>query len=197
MNPRFGDAPESGRTGPPARSLVLFDACSLQNFSVVGALPILEARFGGRAGWTEGVRYEIRRGLPAEAKLQDVLNLENTWLGPAHRLDQPGDDEAVDLIRRGLGGTRSTPLQHLGEAESIRLLERTAATDRVFVTDDGPAADFARHRPSRIRVLDAAEVLAEAHAFGEIGCPAAYNVVKAMWHYPREVRLPSHHREVC
>ncbi len=124
-----------------------------------------------------------------------MLDLENGWLGSPLRLDKPGDED-VDLIRRGLGGRSAEPLRHLGEAESIRLLERTDAHERIFITDDGPAADFVRRRPSGLRVLDAAGVLAEAYAFGELGCPQAYDLLKTMWAYPRQVRVPPH-REVC
>jgi hypothetical protein len=181
---------------PVAAQLVLFDACTLQNFAVVDALWVLKCRYGGRAGWTEGVRHEIRRGLRTEPLLQRVLDLENGWLGNPLCLDEPGDYEDVDLIRRGLGGTSAEPLKHLGEAESIHALERADAHDRVFVTDDGPAADFVRRRPGGLRVLDAASVLAEAYAYGELRCPQAYELLTAMWKYPREIRVPPH-REVC
>lgn len=98
-----------------------------------------------------------------------------------------------------MGGTRVQPLQHLGEAEAIRALERAGVSRRILVTDDGPAADFARRRPSGIQVLDAAAVLADAYAMGDVRCPDAYDLLKAMWEYPpnpRTVRLPPH-REVC
>jgi predicted nucleic acid-binding protein len=177
---------------------VVIDACSWQNFAVVDALWVLEARYDGIARWTEAIRHELRRGLRGEPKLQQVLDLEAGWLGAPLRLDQAGD-EAVDLIRRGMGGTRTQPLQHLGEAEAIRALERASARQRILITDDGPAAEFARRRPSNIQVLDAAGVLAEAYAMGDVGCPQAYDLLKAMWEYPpnpRAVRLPPH-REVC
>jgi hypothetical protein len=124
-----------------------------------------------------------------------VLDLEETWLGPPLRLDQPGDDE-VDLIRRGLGGLAARPLEHLGEAESIRALERSNATDLLLLTDDGPAGDFASRRSSGIRVLDSAKVLAEAYALNEIGCPQAYDMLLAMRDEGRAVRVPPH-RKVC
>ena len=144
------------------------------------------------------MRHELRRGVRAEPLLQRVLELQDGWLGAPLRLDQDGD-EVVDLIRRGLGGDRAAPLQHLGEAEAIRALERADVRQRVFITDDGPAADFARRRSSSIHVLDAAEVLADAYAMGDVGCPMAYELLKRMWEYPpapRSVRLPPH-REVC
>lgn len=190
---------EPGESAPDTSDrLIVVDACTWQNFAVVDALWVLECRYGGMATWTEAVRHELRRGLVAEPHLQRVLDLEDGWLGAPLRLDQEGD-EAVDLIRRGLGGDRAVPLKHLGEAEAIRALERADVRQRVFITDDGPAADFARRRSSSIHVLDTAALLADAHAMGEVGCPAAYDLLKRMWEYPpapRSVRLPSHH-EVC
>jgi predicted nucleic acid-binding protein len=191
----------AGRQEPAGSStdkLIVIDACTWQNFAVVDALWVLEARYAGIASWTEAIRHELQRGVRVEPHLQRVLDLEAGWLGAPLRLDQEGDHE-VDLIRRGLGGDRSAPLQHLGEAEAVRALERASVRQRLFVTDDGPAADFARRRPSNIQVLDAAGVLAEAYSMGDVGCPQAYDLLRAMWEYPpapRAVRLPPY-REVC
>lgn len=183
---------------PAAERLVVIDACTWQNFAIVDALWVLEARYSRFATWTEAIRHELRRGLRSEPKLQQVLDLETSWLGAPLRLDWPGDG-AVDVIRRGLGGTRTQPLQHLGEAEAIQALERITVGQRILITDDGPAADFARRRASSIRVLDAAAVLAEAYAMDDVKCPRAYELLSAMREYPpnpRAVRLPPHD-EVC
>ena len=179
----------------PDNRLIVVDACTWQNFAIVDGLWVLEARYAGIVSWTEAIRNELQRGLRAEPKLQDVLDLETTWLGEPVRLEGESLGE-VDLIRRGIGGAASAPLQHLGEAEAINFLERAVVRQRTFVTDDGPAADFARRRPSGIQVLDTAAVLADAFAMGDIGCPAAYDMLQAIWNYPREVRVPPH-REVC
>ncbi len=188
----------STRPGPahaPDNRIVVVDACTWQNLAVVDALWVLKARYGGVVHWTEATRHEMRRGVRAEAKLQAVLDLENDWLGPPVRLEGPSLAR-VDLIRRGLGGLSTAPLQHLGEAEAIAFLEQADGPRRIFVTDDGPAADLAKRRSSGIQVLDTAAVLAEAFAMDDIGCPAAYDLLKSIWNYPREVRVPEHH-EVC
>ena len=180
--------------GPQVLAVVAADACTLQNFAVVDALVVLAVRFAGSLVWTEAVRHEVRRGAAIVPALQTVLDAEAGWLGAPARLDGPGDAASVDLIRRGLGGSDRSPLQHLGEAESVRLLERTPATRRAFLTDDREAADMARRRG--LHVLDAADILAEAYAMGELPCPAAYRVLEAMHGAGRPVRLPTH-RDVC
>jgi predicted nucleic acid-binding protein len=184
-----------GASRPPDNRIVVVDACTWQNFAVVDALWVLKARYDGVVYWTEATRHEIRRGVRAETSLQAVLDLENDWLGAPVRLEGPSLRQ-VDLIRRGLGGLTSAPLQHLGEAEAIAFLEQVDGSRRILITDDGPAADLARRRSSGIQVLDTAAVLAEAFTMDDIGCPAAYNLLKSIWSYPREVRVPEHH-EVC
>jgi predicted nucleic acid-binding protein len=179
----------------PDNRLVVVDACAWENFAVIDGLWLLKARYAGIVFWTETVRFELQRGVRAEPRLREVLELEGTWLGEPVRLEGENLGQ-IDLIRRGLGGMASEPLKHLGEAEAIHFLEQATGCHRIFITDDGPAADFARRRPSGIQVLDAADVLADAFAMGDIGCPDAYDMLQAMWKYPREVRVPPH-REVC
>lgn len=179
----------------PDNRLVVVDACTWENFAVIDGLWVLKARYAGIVSWTEAIRYELQRGVRAVPRLREVLDLESAWLGEPVRPEGEALGQ-VDLIRRGLGGMASEPLKHLGEAEAIHFLEQASGSRRIFITDDGPAADFARRRPSGIQVLDAADVLADAFAMGDIGCPDAYEMLQAMWNYPREVRVPPH-REVC
>jgi len=182
----------------PADSLcvVAVDACTLQNFAVVDALSVIEQRYGGRVIWTEAVAHEVRRGLPAEPLLQRVLDCQDAWLGQPIEFRQPRQLIAIDLIRRGLGGTDNEPLQHLGEAQSIYAVEEADVRDRLLISDDRPCADFAMRRPSGVRVLDAADILAEAFAMGDLVCPAPYGYLLAIDAYPRPVRVPRH-EDVC
>jgi predicted nucleic acid-binding protein len=171
----------------------IFDASTLANFAVVDRLDLLENRFGYRAVWTEAVRLEITRGLSAEPNLQRILDAN--WLGdPTEISANTASLRQIELIRRGLGGTQSNPLQHLGEAEIIFYLEHDGVGG-ILITDDRPAANFARNRS--LQVMDSAQVLSECFSYGEIGCPAAYDLLLEMADHNRGVYLPPDHTYVC
>jgi hypothetical protein len=48
-----------------------------------------------------------------------------------------------------------------------------------------------------LTILDTPRVLADCYASGEIGCPAAYELLGEMWAKGRGVRMPLSHRDVC
>jgi predicted nucleic acid-binding protein len=174
---------------------VIIDACTLWNFAVVGRLDLLDGRYTHRGvRWTESIQLEIRRHVSEEPQLQEVLNAR--WLGvPMAIAGSPQTLRRIELIRRGLLATPADPpTLHLGEAEVIDLLE-TQHPSWVFITDDRPAGDLAKRRG--LAVLDSALVLSECHAAGEIGCPAAYELLSAMAAKGRGVRVPPNHRVVC
>ncbi len=170
-----------------------FDTCTLSNFATVGRLDLLERRCGNRARWTETVRYEVSRGLSRQPYLQQVLDAG--WLGtPVEVGGDPKELEEIERIRRALGGGSGDHLRHLGEAEMFHHLENHDVYG-VLVTDDRPALDFAGRRG--IATMDTVRLLAECHAQGEIGCPAAFDLLVAMSTAGRGVRVPAHHRLVC
>ena len=100
----------------------------------------------------------------------------------------------IEQIRRGLGGTKREALKHLGEAEVIYFLE-VHAPDWTFVSDDRTAVDFARHR--QLNAIDTQQVIADLYSWGEIGCPAAFELLRAMKAEGRGVRVPRSHQQVC
>jgi len=172
---------------------VLIDTCTLENFAIVDELALLGQHYRERAQWTETIKYEIQRGLTAEPRLQSVLDA--TWLGEP--LSVPASPKAllkIDQIRRGLGGQQDRPTQHLGEAEIIYYLEQREPT-WILLSDDQAAVDLARRRG--LNAIDTPEVLSECHAYGEIGCPDAYNLLLKMQDADRGVRVPADHRAVC
>lgn len=81
------------------------------------ALDLLRARYGERCAWTDGVRLEIHRGVSERRHLQPLLGA--TWLQATAEADDPLTLAKIDKVRRGLGGSRSLPMQHLGEAQAI------------------------------------------------------------------------------
>lgn len=173
---------------------VIIDACTLQNFVIVDQLDLLKTRYGERICWTETTQFEINRGVRAEPLLQQVLSA--SWLGVP--LQIAGDAQTlqrIDRIRRGLGATRTYPATlHLGEAEIIDFLQ-TRQPSWIFVSDDQPAVDLAKRRG--LNAIDSPQVLADCYAFGEIGCPAAYELLVRMRAAGRGVRVPPDHRHVC
>ncbi len=165
------------------------------NFAIVKRIDLLEQRFSGRACWTRSVRHEIERVVSDHPYLQQVLDAH--WLGEPIELPSGIPTmQKVNLIRRGLlkGTPPDKATDHLGEAESIYLLETTYRYG-TFVTDDRPARDFAQRRS--LKTLETADVLAECFAAYEVLCPAAYQLIEEMVDRGRGVRLPPSHIEVC
>jgi hypothetical protein len=82
----------------PDEDGVIVDACTLQNFSAVGRLDILERHFAHSARWTPAIKWEAGR--------LRVPSID--WIGTA--LPIGGDVAtllAVQLIRGGLGVTKT------------------------------------------------------------------------------------------
>lgn len=174
---------------------VFFDTCTLWNFSVVSRLDLLEKRYGYRARWTETVRYEIEKGANrGDSHLRNVLSAG--WLGDPIEFDfDPSELFQVDIIRRALGGTSTNPFQHLAESEILHYIPNYEPT-AIFVSDDGPARDYARRRG--IITMDSSRVLAECYSYGEIGCPSAYDLLIEMKSKGRNgVNVPATHVAVC
>jgi predicted nucleic acid-binding protein len=172
-------------------NLLVLDTNVLWSFAVVQRLDLLEVRFASRLVWTDAVRGEIIRNTPSEPRLQAVI--DSAWLG------EPVEFTAADLLpisrlRGSLATPGEHPAMHLGEAESIYLIQ-SRANEATFVTDDGPAADLAKRRG--LRVQGTLDLMQDCHAMGEIGCPAAWELMLEMERGGRHVRTPAHHSKVC
>ncbi|MGH8527029.1 MAG: hypothetical protein ACREXY_23340 [Gammaproteobacteria bacterium] len=175
-----------------AGGLVFFDANTLINFAVIDRLDILGRRYEGCAAWTDGVQFEVKRGVQSDRRIQRVLDVP--WLGSPVEIEGVADLTRVELLRACLSGSSSRPTKHLGEAQTIFLLE-TSYESSIFITDDRPAADFARRRG--LSVMDSVDVLRECYWKGEVGCPEAYDLLVEISHQGRGVRVPTHHSDVC
>lgn len=174
---------------------VIFDGCTLENFAIVNRLDLLDSRYGHRAAWTYTIKKEVTRGLKNAPHLQSILDAH--WLGQPLDIGTTAEmSDIFDLCRRiGKLPSDSTPTrENLGEAEVIFLMDKSP-TNWLFVTDDGPARDFARRR--RLQVMNSAEVLADCHAMGDIKCPDAYELLKRMANLGRGVYVPPSHRDIC
>lgn len=143
---------------------ILYDSVTLQHLSVANLLNILEGLHGGRLEprWVTAVHDEIAVGASGFEHCQDVIDFH--WLGAPQ---SPVNLKDVFRIQRALSSEGDPPTKHLGEAMSIVMAEEI---DGFFVTDDGPAYDFAYRRPSlgAGRVSDTCSLLENAVSVGEI-----------------------------
>lgn len=174
---------------------VLFDTNSLWNFAVVGRLDVLEVRYGGRGGWGETVAHEVRTAVGYEPLLAPLL-VDGAWPGDPIDLKASKCLADVARIQKILAGPYDKPTKHLGEAETIHLIEHELDGLGLFVTDDNGAADLAERRG--IRVLRTHDVLTECHLMEDLGCPEAFDLIVAMAEAGRDgVRVPADHSKIC
>jgi hypothetical protein len=148
--------------------VVLYDAVTLEHFAAANQLPLLQELHGdrGHPKWVDSVREEVLAGarrLDSQRHCQPVL--DSNWLGqPKQKIDLILTMRLRALLADGDG---SDETKHLGEAQSIAFAITVQGS---FVTDDGPAYDFARkHRDLGAgRVSDACELLWIAHGLNLI-----------------------------
>jgi len=170
---------------------ILFDACTLENFAVVARLGLLEKTYPNGA-WTDGTELEIRRGSIERLHLRTLVGA--SWPGTPIAAEDPLALQQIDRIRRGLGGSPTTPTRHLGEAQIIRHISHVEP-GTVFATDDRPAADFARRRG--IRVVDTPDILRACFDAALLECPEAYELLREMVECGRGVAAPPSHWHIC
>lgn len=173
---------------------VVFDTNSLWNFAVVDRLDLLEERYGDRAAWVDTVWDEVNKSAAWESCLSDLLTA--AWLGTPIALSGAGTC-LVDVarIQKILAAPGNPPTKHLGEAESIHVIEHELGGHGVFVTDDMAARDLAQKR--RLRVVTTPGVLAECHAMGELACPKPFELLVEMRAKDRGVKVPLSHLSIC
>jgi predicted nucleic acid-binding protein len=172
--------------------LVFFDTVVLRNFAVVGRLDILESLYSGTFRWTDAVMAEVEEAEFAEPKMGDILSAG--WI-PDPIVVPQAEFSDVLKVQQAVGSVLSEPLEHLGEAETIYVME-TCFPDAIFVTDDRPAANMARQR--KLSVQDTAAVMRASFAAKVTGCPGSYDVLGDMRRLDRlGVRVPADHSAVC
>ncbi|HST64594.1 MAG TPA: hypothetical protein VLM05_05345 [Mycobacteriales bacterium] len=176
-------------------ALVVADTCSFLNFAVVHRVDLLEDLYGDRITCVEAVRREVLDLCVDRPELLSVIR--PAWFDDPIVFDGDVDIAAIERLRRtALDGRAARPRQHLGEAQSIHALRTLPAlAGAMLLTDDLPAADYARR--GGLRVIDSTDVLSEAYERDLVGCPEAYEVLMAMQAERRGVRVPSTHYLVC
>ena len=132
---------------------VLFDSCTLENFSAVGRLDLLRTLYGQRCSWVTGVRADISPRLLVRPDLQAITS---QWLGEPIEETEPSGVQQIDRIRRALGGSPMLPHQHLAESQAIYHITEIEKDD-TFATDDRGAYAMASRRGGN--VIDTPDIL--------------------------------------
>jgi hypothetical protein len=165
------------------------DNTVLCNFAAFDRLDLLAAVLSGRGRWTEAVAYEAEKSarvLPALAKLST-----DGWLGEAVEIDDEGEIEQVERVRRAVfGGTDAEPLKHLGEAQTcFVILHRREFAGSWWISDDGQAVRYARFQG--ITTRETIDLMGLAVANGDMAARAAFDLMQAMARKGRALRLPA------
>lgn len=133
------------------------DTTVMLNFAAVGRLSLLEEYVSGRGRVVEAVVAEIRDWTGRYPALAET----SRWLQEPIRIEGDGPTRAVQLIRIGrFGGTATKPREHLGESETIYVLQNDSSFGlSVLLTDDHDAYRVAGAlgllRGSTVEVLQA------------------------------------------
>lgn len=162
------------------------DNTVLCNFAAVDRLSLLEKVLDGRGRWTQAVAAEAQQSTRYWPRLRQVS--EDGWLGDPIEIDDPAETVLVDRIRRVVfGGSPSRPLQHLGEAETLVIIEhRRELADSVWITDDGEAGRYARR--TGISVKNTVDLMREAVVDGLTPASEGHRLLLAMGEAGRHVR---------
>ncbi|MCG0285537.1 hypothetical protein [Streptomyces sp. PSAA01] len=162
------------------------DNTVLCNFAAVDRLSLLEKVLDSRGRWTQAVAYEATRSARHLPRLRTVL--ADGWLGRPIEIDDPHETELVDRLRRLVfAGDPRRPLQHLGEAETLTLIQnRPEFAGSVWITDDGEAGRFARRKG--ITVLDTVDIVRAAVAEELVVAHEGHRLLHAMTEQGRHLR---------
>ncbi|MFP8944135.1 hypothetical protein ACLIYM_22215 [Streptomyces fenghuangensis] len=166
------------------------DNTVLCNFAAVDRLSLLEKVLDGRGRWTQAVAAEAGRSARYWPKLEQVA--VGGWLGEPVEIDDPAEVALVDRVRRVVfAGSASRPLQHLGEAETLVVIEHRAEfADSVWITDDGEAGHYARRKG--IHVKDTVGLMREAVVDGLIMADTGHSLLLDMERAGRYLRGVPH-----
>ncbi|WP_330460413.1 hypothetical protein OIB37_28185 [Streptomyces sp. NBC_00820] len=162
------------------------DNTVLCNFGTVGRLDLLRKLLDGHGRWTEAVAEEARRSAAYVHALAQ-LPVEG-WLGEPIELCTDVEIALADRLRRAVfGGTQSEPLRHLGEAETLTLIQsRKEFAGAVWITDDRDASEYAVARG--IPVKNTVTLMREAAVSGQIHHTEGHRLLLAMVADGRHIR---------
>jgi hypothetical protein len=164
------------------------DNTVLCNFASVDALGLLESILNGRGRWTEAVAYEAKSSAQSSyARLAAVA--ADGWLGEPLEI-QDSEADLVERVRRAaFGGLAGAPLQHLGEAQTLHVIQFWPGfRSSLWLSDDRAACDHARRRG--ITTLETQDVMAHGCSTGDISHTDGYKLLRQMRDAGRHLAIP-------
>jgi len=162
------------------------DNTVLCNFAAVDRLPLLEKVLDSRGRWTQAVAFEAEQSARHLPRLHTAI--EDGWLGTPIEIDDPREIALVDRLRRVVfGGSSKRPLQHLGEAETLVVIQhRAGLANSIWVTDDGEAGHYARRRG--IKVRNTVDIMRKAVAGNLVPAAEGHRLLHSMLAANRHLR---------
>lgn len=123
--------------------LVFPDNTVFVHFARVGMIQVLTRLVGTNGAWCGSIRYEARASA-TQPGLESIRDVESTFGEPLFPETQRERID-VQLLRDSFAAPHDPPTKHLGEAETITLIE-SRQISAIFVTDDNAAAARANAR---------------------------------------------------
>ena len=121
--------------------LFFHDTSVLVNFHRPGLIPVLGPLLRENVRWTGSIRTECARK-EQQLELPGLVDAADRLLGEP-LLPEPSEHLSIRQLRRQMASPGDHPQQHLGEAESITLIQNRRLR-AVFVTDDRAAMSWAK-----------------------------------------------------
>jgi hypothetical protein len=129
-------------TSAPEDPLLFFhDTSVLVNFHRPGLIPALGGLLGANVCWTGTIRAECERK-QQQLGLSGLVDAASDLLGDP-LFPEAGEHASIRQLRSQMASPGDHPQQHLGEAESITLIQKRMLR-AVFVTDDRAATHWAQ-----------------------------------------------------
>ncbi|GAA2353947.1 hypothetical protein Cme02nite_46610 [Catellatospora methionotrophica] len=154
------------------------DNTVLCSYAAVRRVDVLEKTLASRGRWTEAVAYEAGRSAQVVPGLDEIVR--GGWLGDPIEIDHIHEIRAVDVIRRTVfGGQATEPRKHLGEAQTLYVLQNRAEfRSSIWVTDDREAHAYAKRQG--VMTKDTVDVMRHAVADAVVTAEEGLRLLHAM-----------------
>lgn len=153
------------------------DNTVLIHFGLIDQFVLLERLLNGQGTWTSSVRIECLES--SEYAGLGALATAESFLGDAAAPSTDAEYLAIDAIREELRVPGDGPHKHLGEAETLALIQMRSL-DAQMITDDTGAMRVAAKLG--IRIITSAQLLLLAARVGLTTAQECWDHVSALQH---------------